>query len=106
MRLFGPSTTELQELGEQVRLVLSQTPAVTHTRSELAEPRPKVTFNVDEQQARLAGLDHTSIANELNSTLEGIVGGSVLEATEELPVRVRVSSVKRADLNKSCRWIS
>ena len=45
-------------------------------------------------------MDHTSIANELNSTLEGIVGGSVLEATEELPVRVRVSSVKRADLNQ------
>ncbi len=100
VRLFGPNIKVLQDLGEQLRLVLSQTPTVTHTRSELAEQRPKLTFAVDEQQARLVGLDHTAIASELNSSLEGIVGGSVLEATEELPVRVRVSSEQRADLNQ------
>jgi multidrug efflux pump len=99
VRIFGPDAERLQELGDQVRLVLTQTPEVIHTRSNLAESLPKVTFEVDEQQARLVGLNHTSIAAKLNALLEGVVGGSILEDTEMLPVRVRVSDQRRADLN-------
>lgn len=100
VRLFGPDVQRLRELGDQVRLVLTQTPEVLHTRAELAEPLPKVTFAVDEQKARLANLDHVGIANQLNRTLEGATGGSVLESTEELPVRVRVGGGQRSDLNR------
>ena len=100
IRLFGPDTDRLRDLGEQIRYVMTQTPHIIHTRSELSETLPKVTFAVDEQQARLAGLSNTSIASALNSALEGTQGGSIVEATEELPVRVRVSSASRGDLNK------
>lgn len=99
-QLFGPDPERLRQLGDQIRLVLSQTPHVIHTRSDFSESIPKVTFAVDEQQARLAGLDHTTIASALNSMLEGVTGGSILEATEELPVRVRVSNERRSDLNQ------
>ena len=61
---------------------------------------PKVALAVDEDQARLAGFDHTSIAQQLNSTLDGAVGGSVLEATEELPVRVRAPAGVRGRLER------
>lgn len=99
VRIFGPDSERLQELGEEIRLVLTQTPEVIHTRSNLAESLPKITFDIDEQQARLVGLNHTSIAGELNALLEGVVGGSILEDTEIVPVRVRVSDQRRADLN-------
>ncbi len=99
-QLFGPDPERLRQLGDQIRLVLSQTPNVIQTRSDFSESIPKVAFAVDEQQARLAGLDHSSIASALNSMLEGVTGGSILEATEELPVRVRVSNAKRGDLNQ------
>ncbi len=55
-------------------------------------------FQLDEEQARLAGLDRRSIAQQLDTTLEGAVGGSVLEATEELPVRVRLRNRDRGNL--------
>lgn len=100
VRIFGPDAVRLRELGEEVRLVLTQTPQVIHVRSEMAETLPKVVFAVDEQQANLAGLDHVSIASELNSSLEGMTGGSILEGTEELPVRVRVAGERRSDLNQ------
>jgi multidrug efflux pump subunit AcrB len=100
IRLFGPDTEVLHELGEQVRYVMTQTPHIIQTRSELSEALPKITFAVNEQQAKLAGLNHLTIADELNSSLEGTTGGSILEATEELPVRVRFSSDRRSDLNK------
>jgi len=91
---------QLRELGEQVRLVLTQTDRVHHTRAGLSEVLPKITFSVDEQQARLAELDHQTIANRLSAALEGITGGSIMEGTDELPVRVRLSGEHRSDLNK------
>jgi len=100
VRLFGPDVQQLRDLGDQVRLILTQTPRVVHTRSELAEPLPKVTFAVDEQKARLAKLNHAAIANQLNQTLEGATGGTILESTEELPIRVRVEGTQRSNLNR------
>ncbi len=98
VRLYGPDLLKLSELGEQLRAHLAAVPDVIHTRSELAEALPKLSLAVDEEQARLAGLDHQAIAEQLQLTLEGATGGSILEATEEIPVRVRVSNATRADL--------
>ncbi len=100
VRLFGPDLAVLSELGDQVRLVLSETPDVLHSVSEMAETLPKLSIEVDEAEARLAGLDHRTIARQLDTTLEGAVGGSVLEETEDLPVRVRVSDRLRGDLSE------
>jgi multidrug efflux pump subunit AcrB len=100
VRLFGPDIQRLRELGEQVRTVLVKTKDVIHTRSELSEALPKLALSIDEEQARLAGLDHESIAGQLDAILEGAVGGSVLESTEELPVRVRLPNSQRADLDR------
>lgn len=100
VRVFGPDMEQLRQLGDQVRLVLSQTPRVVHTRSELSDVLPKLLIEVDQQQARLAGLDHTEIANQLNRSLEGSTGGSVLEATEQLPIRVRYGDSQRSQLDQ------
>ena len=99
VRLFGPDLATLQQIGDKVRLVVAQTPGVIHTRSELSETRAKFKFEVDEEKANMAGLSHVGIANQLNSALEGSVGGTILEATEELPVRVRVSDKRRSSLS-------
>lgn len=100
MRLYGPDLDVLRQLGDEVRAVLTQTPEVVHTQASLAEALPKIAIQVDEEQARLAGLDHTSIARQLDAALEGSTGGSMLEATEELPVRVRVSGERRGKLSE------
>ncbi len=100
LRVYGPDLTVLRELGERLRGELAQTPHVVHTMASLAEALPKLAIEVDEQQARLAGLDHTAIARQLDAALEGSTGGSVLEATEELPVRVRVGNPRRGKLSE------
>ncbi|NOZ39036.1 MAG: efflux RND transporter permease subunit [Planctomycetes bacterium] len=100
LRLFGPDLSILRNLGEEIRGVLAQTPNVVHSSASLAESLPKLAIQVDEEQARLAGLDHMMMAQQLNATLEGATGGSVLEATEELPVRVRVSNPRRGQMSE------
>jgi multidrug efflux pump subunit AcrB len=98
MRIYGSNLETLQALGETARQTLVQISDVTHTRASLAEVQPQLQLQLDEEQARLAGLDRTTIAQQLDTTLEGAVGGSVLEATEELPVRVRLGNRDRANL--------
>ena len=100
IRLFGPDLDRLQELGDDVRRLLVDTPGVLHTRSDLTDALPKLALRVDEEAARLAGLDHRRIADQLDANLEGAQGGSVLEATEQLPVRVRIANQARGDLAK------
>jgi multidrug efflux pump subunit AcrB len=100
MRLYGPDLEQLQQLGNQVRAELAQVQHVIHTRASLAEALPKLAVNVDEEQARLVGLDRQAIARQLDATTEGTTGGSVLEATEELPVRVRLSNENRRQLEQ------
>ena len=100
LRLYGPDLAVLRDLGDQVRGVLSETPNVVHTSGSLAEALPKLAIQVDEEEARLAGLDHTAVAQQLDAALEGATGGSILEATEELPVRVRMSNPRRAKISE------
>jgi len=96
VRLFGPDLDRLQMLGAEVREILIDTPGVVHTRSELDDTLLKVSLDVEAEVARAAGLSLTEIARQFNAATEGEVGGSIIEATEELPVRVRLGDQQRA----------
>ena len=100
MRIYGSNIEKLQSLGEEVRQLLVQIKDVTHTRGSLDEIQPQIEFQIDEEQARLAGLNRTTIARQLDNTLEGVVGGSILEGNEELPVRVRLGNQERGNLSQ------
>lgn len=100
IRLFGPDLERLQDLGDQVRLVLSQTPRVIHTRAELSELLPKLKLQIDEEEARSVGLSPVDVARQFDWALDGATGGSVVEETEELPIRVRVTSTQRERLDE------
>ena len=90
IRVFGPDIQVLKEIGEQVRAVMVSVPEVLQARTQLTSGAPKLVLDLDEEKVRLAGLDLGAIAAQLEATLEGATGGSLIEASEELPVRVRV----------------
>jgi len=96
VRLFGPDLERLKSLGDDVRQILVNTPGVIHTRAELDDTLLKVSLDVDLETAKAAGLSLTDIASQLNAATEGEVGGSIIEATELMPVRVRLDDRNRA----------
>ncbi|MEO0645381.1 MAG: efflux RND transporter permease subunit, partial [Cyanobacteria bacterium J06650_10] len=96
---YGPNIDELRRLGLEARRILGSVPDVVITRDDLSEALPKLGLTVDEAQARQSGLSNQAIAQQLESYLEGSVGGSVLEGTESLPVRVRMADASRGDLS-------
>ena len=98
LRLFGPDLDMLRELGDRARRIMIDLDMVTATRDSTGGGEPKVSLDIDETRARLVGLSLTDIARQLEAGLEGVTGGSLLEGTEQLPVRVRVGSSTRGDL--------
>ena len=90
IRIVGPDLETLRALGEDVRRMMAATPEVTHTRATLLGGAPKLVFDLDEDRVRLAGLSLAEIARQLQTLTEGATGGSLIEGSEELPVRIRV----------------
>jgi len=100
LRLYGADLDRLRELSTTARMELAAVPGVVHVRDDLAEILPKLAMRVDEEEARMVGLDNLAISRQLEATLEGILGGSLLEGTEELPLRVRLVQASRGDLDR------
>lgn len=100
LRVYGSDVNILRNLGEELRTELAKLSDVSYSVADLSEIQPKLGVKINEEKARLTGLDNAVIANQLNTLLEGSVGGSILEATEELPVRVRVSNSDRSNLKQ------
>lgn len=100
LRLVGPDLTTLADLGEQVRGVLLGLEEITTVRAQLEGGAPKVSIEVDEAAANLAGLTLREVAAQLQAGLDGATGGSLIESTEELPVRVRLGDDIRGDLDR------
>ncbi len=98
VRIYGPDLYTLARLGAEIRLILSRTQAVTFSESTITTDQPKLIVRADEDAARIVGLSLRDIASQLDSSLDGVTGGSVLEGTEELPVRVRFSSEERTSM--------
>lgn len=99
IRLVGPGLETLRAKGEELRAIMSRVPEITHHRADMEGGPPKLLFALDEAKVRLAGLDLVSVAQQLDFTLEGITGGSIVEGSEELPVRMRVDQSEREDLS-------
>ena len=99
IRILGPSIETLQVLGDEVQRQLGEHPRIVHTETTMTRGEPKLQFVPDEAQARAAGIDPGAIAAQLQGHLEGLRAGSVLEAVEELPVRVRVGSDRRDEIS-------
>ena len=98
LRLYGPDIRELRRLGMEVRQLMTTIPDVIHVRDDLTEGRPKLGLFVDNEQVQQAGLNNTAIAQQLAAYAEGVTGGAILESTENLPVRVRLTNRDRASL--------
>lgn len=90
IRFVGPDLRVLRTLGEELRQRISSHSAVVHTKASLMGGAPKYVFDLDEDRVQTTGLTLGAVAGQLQSSLEGAIGGSLLEGSEELPVRVRM----------------
>lgn len=98
VRIVGPELAVLKRIGEEVRLLMTETPYFEHTKATLQAAEPKLEVSLDEDKVRQAGYDLATVAAYLNASLEGKTGGSLLEGTEDLPIRVRLDNQWRGKI--------
>ncbi|MEL6596393.1 MAG: efflux RND transporter permease subunit [Pseudomonadota bacterium] len=99
LRLVGPDLEVLRALGDEARAMMADLPLVTQVRAGVTGGAPQLRYDIDEVNARLLGLNVTDIAAQLEAGLVGVTGGSLVEGTDQLPVRVRLGNGLRGDLN-------
>ncbi len=100
MRIIGPDLGTLKALGQEARRFLLEAPGIVYTRDDLTDTLPTLNLSLDEYDVWAVQLTHTTIAQQLNTLLEGFQGGSVLEGSKELPVRVRLANRDRSQLEQ------
>lgn len=100
VRVIGPDLVTLKQLGEELRLILSQTELVTYTTATLSRTVPQISVYPNENMANMLGLSNSDLPNQLNGALSGFSAGSVMEGATEVPVRVRLNDRIRASLDE------
>ncbi len=99
IRVVGQNLSTLRALGEQVQLVMQHVPGIMITRTEIGAGAPKLELELSEEKVRIAGMTLGQVAQQLEARLEGATGGSIIEASEELAVRVRTSDAGRGSVD-------
>ena len=96
LRLFGPDLAVLEELGNEMRLLFMALPDVVSTTASLGDTMPSVRISLSEELLSGAGTHPATSSGDLRASLDGLIAGAVLEGTEEVPVRVRLSASQRS----------
>jgi multidrug efflux pump subunit AcrB len=98
IHLYGQDLKILGEKAEEIRAILAVSKNVTYSKTTMTVNKPQLNFTPDKAAADMAGLNMRSLSAELNSRLEGIISGSVLEGKQDLKIRLRTAGEDRSNL--------
>jgi multidrug efflux pump len=99
LRLYGNSVAKLKDMGDQLRRIALEIEDVVHVRDSLGEVVPKVWLDVDESEAQRSKVGLKDIARLLAASIDGVVTSSLLDGTEQIPVRVSGAHVKQLSVD-------
>jgi len=94
-KVTGPSIPELQRIGERIRLALMEHPQVLSTEVTMPRGEPRLVIAPREDEALATGLNANAVAAQVRGSIDGSIGGTVIEELEQLPVRVRLDDAYR-----------
>ncbi|KXI29724.1 efflux RND transporter permease subunit [Paraglaciecola hydrolytica] len=97
-KILGPDIEMLNQLGEQVRLAMSQVPGISQSVASITLGDSELVLDAKRDNSQLVALSLVDVAQQLQLALDGKVGGSILEGSEEIPIRIRVAQQQRDSL--------
>lgn len=99
VRVMGPDLAVLEDLGEQVRAILSTLPSVTYTRTTLKAGRPMISVEAREDDVSVTGLTLSQVEAQLQALTGGIVATHLIEETQQVPVRIIADRANWTDIS-------
>ncbi len=101
VRVLGPSIDTLRSIGEELRERMQRLDDVTHTRSSLRQADPKMVWQIDAREVESLGLSMNDVVTQTRNQLDGVFGGTWMEGSESLPIRVRYPAEWRESLRQA-----
>lgn len=98
-RVSGPDIAGVRTLAWKVADVLHGVPGVVQPNLDWNEPIRKVVINVDQDRARLVGLNSSAIAQSLFATSSGLPITQVRDSIYLVNVVARATAAERVDVN-------
>lgn len=96
--VYGQDLAVLEEIGRDIQLIMSQIPGIVQTFATVTTSESELVINTTRDLTSQAGIQLTDLSAQLQLALNGQAGGSIVEQTEEIPIRVRISDEQRSDL--------
>ncbi len=98
--IIGPDIAKLDAIGKEIRRLMSGVEGITQSIATIGYGEPELTLQTTASVTSSAGLGLGDMASQLQHQLNGITGGSVLEGTEEVPVRVKVAAAEVSSISQ------
>ena len=98
-RVSGPDIPGVRNVAWQVADAISKVPGVVQPNLDWNEPVRKIVINVDQDRARLVGLNSSVIAQTLFATASGIPITQVRDSIYLINVVARATAEERVDIS-------
>lgn len=98
VEIFGPDLDVLNDLGDKVRRFMSEVDGISQSTASITMGEPELKVNANSDTLSYLGLTLSDLASQMQVNFSGVTGGSVLESTEEIPVRVRLNEAYRKNV--------
>jgi cobalt-zinc-cadmium resistance protein CzcA len=98
VKIFGPDTTTLSRLAEEIVRVLEKIPGSEDVITVKNSGVQTLQITVDRLAAGRLGLSSAQLQNDLRALIEGSESGVVIEEGRRLPLQIRGSDTLRSSL--------
>ena len=92
--IFGDDPDLLKSLGEELELIINNSPDVSLTKSATSDSTTNVEFELNSSNISLSGQNANYLVNEMFTANNGIIVGTMLDSNKEIPVRLKGLSNK------------
>lgn len=88
VRIVGPAFDKLNQIGEEIRTIMSNINSVKSTRMSLKTGRPQITIKAREDAVSASGLTLRQVAEQVRMLTDGTIATHLIEETEQIPVHI------------------
>ncbi|MHC4981752.1 MAG: efflux RND transporter permease subunit [Planctomycetota bacterium] len=103
VRVIGEDFSELEDLSEEAKDLISDVPNMVNLRSDLEARRPELRFEVDRDRAKKLGVDTRRIGFFLKAAVFGLKAGSFRQFNDEHDITVRLPKDQRGRIDDLLR---
>ncbi|MDR1575542.1 MAG: efflux RND transporter permease subunit [Treponema sp.] len=98
LKLRGPDTLALQELGGQIKRRLQSAPGIMNVNSNMKAGKSELVFEPRRKQISSDGITVQTVALALRSAVDGMAGTVYRENDEEYDIRVKIEDSALRDI--------